>query len=264
MIRLIASDIDGTLLLHGTEEDDRHIPDAFFREANRLMDAGIAVCAASGRQYASLRELFAPAADRMYFLCENGAAVFGPGDPGQLLSKTVIDRALSLELVHDILKHPDCEVLISGTNTSYVCPKSGEYVDMLRYFTGNNITQLEQPEDMPEDFIKISAYCEKGAQTIAGDFLPKWGEVLNCAIAGFGWLDFTLADKGTGIRALCAHLGIEPSQVMAFGDNWNDVPMLDTVGHPRIMAHADNALLERYPVKCRRVPESLNLLPGKE
>ena len=59
MIRLIASDIDGTLLHNGAAEIDPVI----FEEIHRLKQKGILFCPASGRQYHSLRRLFAPAAD---------------------------------------------------------------------------------------------------------------------------------------------------------------------------------------------------------
>ena len=54
MIRLIASDIDGTLL-HG---DQTEISPVIFQEIHRLRQAGILFCPASGRQYSSLRRLF--------------------------------------------------------------------------------------------------------------------------------------------------------------------------------------------------------------
>lgn len=252
MIKLIASDIDGTLLQDGETE----ISPRFFREASRLMDRGVALCAASGRQYKSLRSLFAPLADRMYFLCENGAVVYGPGEAPQLLSKTVIDRTLSLELCRDILDIPTCELLISGANMSYLCPKSEEYLNHIRYFVGNNVTVLDSPQDMPEDFVKISAFYLPGAEAVEKRLAPKWAGRLGAAIAGKCWLDFTLADKATGIRALCRSLGIEAEDVMAFGDNYNDAPMLDAVGHPYLMCSAAPALKARYPVQCRR-PEDV-------
>ena len=79
MIRLIASDIDGTLLLNGATE----IPQEIFYQIDRLERKGILFCPASGRQYSSLRKLFAPVADRVPFLCENGAVVYGPGKIGR-------------------------------------------------------------------------------------------------------------------------------------------------------------------------------------
>ena len=80
-IRLIASDIDGTLLQNGAME----IPGEIFEQIHRLERRGILFCPASGRQYKSLRQLFAPVADKVPFLCENGAVVYGPGSPGPLL-----------------------------------------------------------------------------------------------------------------------------------------------------------------------------------
>ena len=118
MIRLIASDIDGTLLHNGAAEIDPVI----FEEIHRLKQTGILFCPASGRQYHSLRRLFAPAADELTYLCENGAVLFGPGNPGQLLGKTVMERERALALAHQIMDIPACEVLISGVNTSYLCP----------------------------------------------------------------------------------------------------------------------------------------------
>lgn len=45
MIKLIATDLDGTLL-----KSDKSIPEGFMQAAERLMDAGVIFVAASGRQ----------------------------------------------------------------------------------------------------------------------------------------------------------------------------------------------------------------------
>jgi len=254
MIKLIASDIDGTLLQNGQTQ----ISQRFFEQARRLMDRGAALCAASGRQYSSLRRLFAPVADRMYFICENGAVVCGPG--GRLISKTVIDRETSVRLCEEILEIPGCELLISGADTSYLCPKSKDYEDQIRYFLGNKAAILRTPSDMPEDFVKISAYYLPGAEKIEKILAPRWRQTFQVAVAGAAWLDFTLSDKGTGIRALCAELGIAPEEIMAFGDNYNDVPMLEAVGHPCLMASAAQPLRRRFPTQCRRVEDVLETL----
>ena len=250
MIKLIASDIDGTLLQNGETE----ISPRFFDAARQLLDSGVAVCAASGRQYKSLLRLFAPLAERMHFICENGAVVYAPG--GQLLSKTVIDRTVSLTLCRDILAVPGCELLISGANMSYLCPKTPEYADHIRYFVGNNVTLLPAPEDMPEDFVKISAYYLPGAERIDAMLRPKWERAFQVAIAGKCWLDFTLADKATGMNTLYRALHITPEEAVAFGDNYNDIPLLDSVAHPYLMCSAAQPLRRRYPTQCPR-PEDI-------
>ncbi len=67
MIKLIATDIDGTLLQNGETE----ISPRFFAAAQRLMDSGVAVCAASGRQYKKLQNLISHTTERMYFIRKN-------------------------------------------------------------------------------------------------------------------------------------------------------------------------------------------------
>ena len=77
------------------------------------------------------------------------------------------------------------------------------------------------------------------------------------AVAGEDWLDFTLADKGVGVLGLCRSMGIDPKDVLAFGDNWNDAAMLSVVGHPYLMAAAEQGLLDRFPTTCHRVEDVL-------
>jgi len=150
--RLVACDIDGTLLDGSTA-----IAPAVFTQIRRLSRLGVYFCPASGRQYSSLRRLFAPVAGQLSCLCENGAVVFGPGDPGPILSKTEMAREQALALCRDILALPRCEVLISGANTSYLCPKQSDVVSLMRDFVGNNVALLSAPEETPEAIVKVSA-----------------------------------------------------------------------------------------------------------
>lgn len=252
MIQLIATDIDGTLL-HGEQTE---ISPIILEEARRLMEKGIYFCPASGRQYTSLGRLFAPIADRMYSLCENGAAIFGPG--GRLLEKVPMDWEMAMTISHEILALDSCEVLISGANTSYLCPKQMDIIDHIRYFVGNNTAVLEKPEQVPEEILKVSAYCRQGAKAVEPILAPEWCDRFKVAIAGEKWLDFTLADKGVGITRLCRNLGIGLDKVMAFGDNYNDLPMLELVGYPYMMDNAAPELQGRFLGHCRRVEDILS------
>ena len=248
MIRLIASDIDGTLLRDGATQ----ISPVLFDQIRRLRAQGVFFCPASGRQYTSLRRLFAPVADELSYLCENGAVVWGPGAPGPVLSKTVMERARALALCGAILAQPRCEVLISGANTSYLCPKQEDIVTLIRDFVGNNVSIVRSPEEVPEEMVKVSAYCRDGAAAMVPVLAPGW-EDFHPAIAGGRWLDFTLADKGIGLRSLCKALGVGLEEVMAFGDNDNDLPMLEAVGRPYIMEKASPLLASRFSRRCTSV-----------
>lgn len=68
MIKLVASDLDGTLLLNGAQS----LPEELFPLIKELKELGILFVAASGRQYANMKRMFAPVVDDMAFIAENG------------------------------------------------------------------------------------------------------------------------------------------------------------------------------------------------
>ena len=108
--------------------------------------------------------------------------------------------------------------------------------------------------------MKLAAFCLQGTAGLEAALAPQWGRVFHAAVAGAEWLDFTLADKGTGLTQLCAALGVELDQVMAFGDNFNDAPMLSIAGAPYLMEGAAPELGERFPNRCRHVADILRTL----
>lgn len=64
-------------------------------------------------------------------------------------------------------------------------------------------------------------------------------------VAGRCWLDFTLSAKQDGLAALCEKEGISMSEVMAFGDQHNDLGMLQAAGMPFLMETAPESV-KRY------------------
>ncbi len=258
MIRLIVSDIDGTLLPYGQKQLDPSV----FSLIHRLSQKGIRFCPASGRQFHSLRSLFGPVQDELCYLCENGAILYGPGTEGtaQILGKTVMGRAPAMALIQAILDLEGCEVLISGANRSYLCRCADSFVTRMRDGTGNHVQLVQDPEEIPEEIIKVSAYCPAGPALPEKALGQTWSSMFRMAVAGAEWLDFTLADKGVGLRQLCGALHIPLEDTLAFGDNWNDLPMLEAAGYPYLMDSADPQLAARFSRQCASVPAVLEHL----
>ena len=71
MIRLIASDVDGTLIKDSTPDLYPEMADTI----RKLKERGILFCAASGRQYASLKNVFREVAEDIAYIAENGAHI---------------------------------------------------------------------------------------------------------------------------------------------------------------------------------------------
>lgn len=256
-IRMICSDLDGTLLQYGRTDLDPGIYDLIRALAGR----GILFCPASGRQYTSLRALFAPVADCCAFLCENGGVLY---QNERCIGKTPMPRDLAEAIARDMWTRSDGqgEVMLSGQNRAYLMERGLGMLHRIQEI-GNRYQLIRDPSEVPEDIVKVSVYLHEGVEKYADRFVPRWQQA-NCAVAGPYWIDTTLANKGTGVRALCGVLGIDPGEVMAFGDNYNDTAMLDLVGVPYIMDGAAEELRRRYPRHTPRPEPVLRALLAGE
>ena len=244
MIRLIASDLDGTLL-----DSQGRLPDGVFPCIEALAQRGIRFAAASGRQYGNLRRLFQPVADQMDFICENGSLVVAGGQK----QAHWIPRDMAEEIMADI-QRAGMELLISAPDTCYVLSSSPRaYTDDIVYRLRNTVTVIDDPRAVAAGCMKLSGYHSQGVADRARPLQGKWRNRLYCDIAGREWLDFTLTNKGTGIAALAESLHIPLSDTAAFGDQFNDESMLDRVGYPFIMETAPAPLLRKGYTPCRDV-----------
>ena len=252
-IKMICSDLDGTLLQYGRKTLEPEV----FTLIEQLADRGILFCPASGRQYTSQKKLFAPVADRCAFLCENGGVLY---KEDVCIGKTPMPRALAEEIARDLWERSDGqgEVMLSGQNCAYLMERGLGMLDRIR-FIGNQYKIIRNPSDVPEEIVKVSVYLHEGVEKYADRFVPRW-QAANCAVAGPYWIDTTLANKGTGVQKLCEVLGVAPEEVLAFGDNYNDTAMLNLVGTPYIMDSAAAPLRERYPRHTPRPEDVMQAL----
>ena len=255
MIRLIASDLDGTLL-----EPVERLPEGLFETLEKLHSLGIVFAAASGRQYDNLRRLFAPCANRMGFICENGALNVLRGNVVKLQP---IERSMALKLIHHLQQMPVC-ILVSGRYSCYVSPENRAFTDDIIYRLRNTTAVVEHLDQLDDEYLKISAFSPDGVASFAKELQNAWGERLNALVSGQCWFDFGTASKAAGIHALMEEMQIGKEEVVAFGDQFNDVSMLDAVGHPFLMDTASDALKTRGYHLCHKVLPVLRYIADHE
>lgn len=222
MIKLIASDIDGTLVPDGTAEIDKRIFDVI----KRLKEHGIIFVGASGRQFASMARLFAPVCEDIFYITEGGTVV---RDTRKVYVKSVIDRKNLFEMISDIKKLKDCDIMLSGLNTAYCEDKSEMFYWMRDSYRFNIEVVGDFETHITEDIVKLSIYHKDNAEAIVNEwFTDKWKDKFKIGCAGVMWMDVTplTADKGSSLRALQKQLGISKEETMAFGDNLNDLGLL--------------------------------------
>lgn len=233
MIKLVASDLDGTLLLNGAQS----VEDSMFETIGRLLDRGILFAPASGRQMTSLKRLFAPVAEELVYISENGALV---SYKGKTIAKTPMKRKLALEIIEDVLAQDYCEVLVSGEKTSYIKPKTKEYHDRMTKVVNYHTTLVSDFSEIQEDILKVAVCDLSGIEHSKEHFFKRWGNEAAAVVSGSLYLDFMdlKVSKGNAMKQIQQSMNILPEECMAFGDNYNDIPMLDSVGHAYVMEKA--------------------------
>lgn len=230
--KLIACDLDGTLLLDGAQSLRPDTCDII----RALREKGVLFFAASGRQHTNLQRLFAPIRDEIGYLCENGCIGYFEG---KKTHREKMDRALGQRIIRAIMDTEGAEVTVAGESLTYISPKDARFLSLLRDVVQYDISVAEDIFNTPEDYMKISAYERKGV----GDG-AKWHRAFDahCTVveSGLEWIDMMPknVNKGSGLRRILDTLGIEPENCMAIGDNDNDREMLALVGMPVAMRTA--------------------------
>ncbi len=243
-VRLVASDLDGTLL-----RSDDSVSERTLRALARTVEAGIRFVLVSARSPGWL----APEAARLGLdgigVCCNGAVVYDY-EQERILIHRPLEAELAREIVHGLraaapgvafgFERPSGFVAEPAYRPLFRPPDSIPRGDALA-LVAEPVTKLvlQHPElTQPE------------LHAIARSF---GGERVEACYSGAGLVEISAAGvtKGTALAELCADLGIQAAETVAFGDMINDIPMLGWAGrgiavanaHPEVLAAADEVTL---------------------
>ena len=252
-VKLIACDLDGTL----RPADQNSIPEENLRAIERAGQAGILFCPATGRTFHSTCGLIGDLPRKCCCITENGGTVYAPG--GIPVAERTFDREMTLEICRHILSFPDNHLVMTGRDTVFVLRGDDDFADFLRDIVFERVLRIDSPEEVTVPLTKLTAFGGN-TETMFRQLSEGWTDRCNVAIAGDCVVDYTMADKGTGVEDICRHLHIPLENVMAIGDNYNDLPMLECVGFPVLMEGAAEPLHERYPHTCATVAEAIESL----
>ena len=232
--RIIALDMDGTLL-----DAAGRIPDSFWPVLEELRSRGVAVAPASGRQLATLQEIFPGDT----YIAENGTCVF---HDGEVVSTTHIDRA-TVDAV--ISAAADMDLVVCTPTVAYHRPgiSAATGAELSKYYVSRQATA---DLSAVEDVIKLAAFTPGDAEATIYPVLLDAAPVANVVVSGAHWVDIMAADAGKGraLRALAQAMGVDKRETAAFGDYLNDLELLEAAGtawamdnaHPDIKAIADH------------------------
>lgn len=256
-IRLIAIDIDGTLL------DSRwQLPDANREAICEAVDAGVEVAIVTGRRYDFARPIIDLLACPVTAIVSNGAIVRSPNGSTEVRHVLLRSTAKSVlgatgayrdgaALIFD--RPRDGQVVFERIDWSH--PSRRGYAERNRQFIAE-VDPLESA--LTEDPIQVMFNGDVQAMralvaVLRG--LPS-ADAFTVAVTEYVERDFSLIDvlpagcnKGATLADWARRRGYTRGEVMALGDNLNDVEMLEAAGVPVVMANAVPELLARgWPV----------------
>jgi hydroxymethylpyrimidine pyrophosphatase-like HAD family hydrolase len=268
MIRVIALDIDGTLL-----DSQGRLPGRNIDAVARAIEAGVEVVLATGRRYDFARAVFEQLPGPLTLILSNGAIVKTAA--GETLHRHLLPREVARTVLAAAPEHRGRAALLFDR------PREGqivyERVDWdhplhRRFFQSNRefISLVEPLEDaLIEDPMQVmfTGGCSEMRELFealrGGAGLPECGtpplavvgntaDLYSVALTEYAHRDFSLVDiiragcsKGAALREWCGRRGFDPGEVMAIGDNLNDLQMLEFAGHPVVMGNALEELRTR-------------------
>lgn len=256
MIKLVASDLDGTLLLNGAQQ----LPQEIFSIIKKLKKLGILFVAASGRQYANMKLLFEPVWREMAFICENGAIAV---QDDTLLYSDVFDPKLVQEIVRTVYNRDGAEFSCSTKDYYYIRPKTESYVKLMTETVKTNCKIINDFSEITEPCIKLAVYESNGMTEEAIRFWrERFSDKCTVVTSGNAWLDFIPfgTNKAKGIRKFQEILDIRPEECLTFGDEYNDIEMLKNVPYGVAMQHAKEGVRAAANYQTARVEDILEKL----
>ncbi len=238
MIRLIASDMDGSLL-----DDKKRIPSEFYKILPRLKQKGASFVVASGRSYCTLKENFSSVSEQIDYICDNGAYVVHDGD--------VAIKLIPRDLLHAFISACDelkgIQVILCGVHASYHKAYTPEFdYEISNYYVNRRI--VEDLFAVEDDIFKVSICDVNDPATHTYPFLKeRFGSALSLQVSGKAWMDAVKAgiNKGVALEKIQKNLGITPEETMAFGDSYNDVELLGRARYSFVMGNS-NADMHQY------------------
>jgi HAD superfamily hydrolase (TIGR01484 family) len=238
VIRLVASDLDGTLLRGDLSVSDR--TRTAIHEARR---AGIAFVAVTGRPPRSVRALNERLDLEGIAVCANGAMLYDL-DNDTVLDQTLLAAEVALRIVGGLRERAPGVTFAWEDADGFGCEPTWGRDPMTpidRVEVGDPLQLIHAPllkvlaRHYGMDFDKLA----EAAREVAGEeAVVTWStrQVVEVSAAG--------VTKAFALERVCERLGVKPAEVVAVGDMANDLSMLSWAGHAVAVANADPAVLE--------------------
>lgn len=218
MIKLIVSDMDGTLV-----DSNHEINDEFWGVLEQLKEKNIKFVVASGRRYDNLLDKFLEHKEDMIFIAENGALGMRQGKE---LFSDILEKENIKEFVELGRTIPSASTILSGKNGGYI--ERGHELAFKEASIGmNNLQVVDDLTKVDDEILKVAVFESQSSYDNLYHLYKKFDETHTVVVSGKFWLDIMAKDvnKGTALEKIQDYLGITKEETVVFGDYLNDLEM---------------------------------------
>ena len=222
MIKLICSDVDGTIVPDGSKD----INPEYFDVILKLRAKGIQVAIASGRPASSISSLFKPIEEKIFFIPAGGSMI---STCSRQLFVWGLPREIWQKMVCQVRQIPGMDMQINGTKCTYLETKDEEFWKWVTEGYGIQCERVADLLQVEDEIVSVNFYNKDGLiDDLMKDFVEEWKDQFKIVRSGIVWLDVLRGDvnKGNAVAFLQDALGITPEETMVFGDQNNDVEMM--------------------------------------
>ena len=245
-IRALAIDLDGTLLAPGAVLTDRARG-----VIHRCIKKGLQIIIATGRAVESAERFRAPLGAEGPMIYFNGALIVNMPE-NELLKITLLDRE-KVEFCADLSREMNVhyQVFLPGAGDDrrimLLSERDTPEREMYYKHTGvlSELVDLKEFLRGHEGCIKSMFLAEPEVQAVLREKLDKTlGNSVYITQTLRNFLEVMDADvsKGKALEFVMKHLSLKNDEVMAFGDEENDIPMLDAAGFSVVPSSAKDAV----------------------
>lgn len=238
MIRLIATDMDDTLLDAGSRVTERTA-----RALRMAMDAGVLISLSSGRMTESMLTFAQSLQVNAPMILFNGAMIFD-----HRTERTLFANAIPAALAKQVAQAVDDRgiYLQAYPGKGYFCNRRTDHTDRYEKSIRVPVTELGVPisQWLETDMVKLLAISTPEViARVQDDLQRQFPTGVRFMKSKPCYLEIVAQgiDKGGSLARLAGFLGIDREEVMAFGDGQNDASMVAYAGCGVAM---DNAVAE--------------------
>jgi Cof subfamily protein (haloacid dehalogenase superfamily) len=268
MIRLLVSDLDGTLLT-----DEKKVSKADQIALKKLRDAGINICLATGRNNREVEQVMQGIGLSYHQVNQNGAQVYT--EKGHMLHSSQFSSQNATNLYHliesfDLSVHVIIDAFLESSKSELkrVIP-----MEQKSYFQHEDDTLFKHIAHLDKKIgeevlpIKFSYFGEVSMLRFLEEEVHKrFPNQFTSFLVDKNCLDFMPlhVNKGTGLQFLFDHLNISPNEVVCIGDSENDISMFDLIPHSFAMETASSHVQSKASRTAISVAEAVEWLFNRQ